>query len=183
MYFLEEGYSPSIEKRSMHQAGWSLSYHNKTLFGQIVRASKYEGAGPFPQSLVSRAVDVVHTRYPMEAIDGIVSVPPTRSGMLVEIFARQVAELLGLKYLPVLTKVLQTQEQKSLSNWLQKADNVKNAFVVQFPEQVAGRTLLLIDDIYDSDYMLREVGITLMRAGAIAVYPLTTTRTAHSDDQ
>jgi hypothetical protein len=32
-------------------------------------------------------------------------------------------------------------------------------------------------------YMLREVGYTLMQAGAKAVYPFTITRTAHSDDQ
>jgi ATP-dependent DNA helicase RecQ len=103
--------------------------------------------------------------------------------MLVETFACQVADILGLEYLSVLAKVRQTQEQKSLSNWLQKADNVKDAFVVRFPDQVAGRTLLLIDDIYDSGYMLREVGLTLMCAGAQGVYPLTITRTAHSDDQ
>src|SRR5438876_7159289 len=34
MHFLDEGFSPSIEKRSMHQAGWSLSYHSKTSIGQ-----------------------------------------------------------------------------------------------------------------------------------------------------
>ena len=100
-----------------------------------------------------------------------------------ETFARQIADLLGLEYLSFLKKVRQTQEQKSLSNRLQKADNVKNAFVVDFPEQIAERTLLLIDDIYDSGYMLREVGKTLMQAGAKVVYPLTITRTAHSDDQ
>jgi ATP-dependent DNA helicase RecQ len=186
--FLEEEFLPRIEKRGtekrpIHEAGWSLSYHGTTRTGKLVRASKYEEAGPFAQSLISRAVDVVRTRYPLEAIDGIVSVPPTRSGMLVETFARQVADILGLEYLSVLAKVRQTQEQKSLSNWLQKADNVKDAFVVRFPDQVAGRTLLLIDDIYDSGYMLREVGLTLMWAGAQAVYPLTITRTAHSDDQ
>ena len=148
-----------------------------------MRASKYEDAGPFAQSLVSRVVEVVRTRYPLQAIDAVVSVPPTRSGMLVETFARQVAIQLGLEYVAVLVKVRQTQEQKSLSNWLQKKDNVKDAFTVRFPEQVAGRTLLLIDDIYDSGYMLREVGQTLMQAGARAVYPLTITRTAHSDDQ
>jgi len=54
---------------------------------------------------------------------------------------------------------------------------------VSSPERVAGRTFLLIDDIYDSGYMLREVGQTLMQAGAQAVYPFTITRTAHSDDQ
>ena len=186
--FLEEEFLPRIEKRGtekrpIHEAGWSLSYHGTTRTGKLVRASKYEEAGPFAQSLISRAIDVVRTRYPLEAIDGIVSVPPTRSGMLVENFARQVADILGLEYLSVLAKVRQTQEQKSLSNWLQKADNVKNAFAVHFLEQIADRTLLLIDDIYDSGYMLREVGHTLMQAGAKAVYPLTITRTAHSDDQ
>jgi ATP-dependent DNA helicase RecQ len=37
--------------------------------------------------------------------------------------------------------------------------------------------------LYDSGYMLREAGATLMKAGAKAVYPLTITRTLHSDDQ
>ena len=103
--------------------------------------------------------------------------------MLVESFARQVAAQLGVEYLAALKKVRITQEQKSLKNWLQKADNVRGAFVVRFPELVAGRVLLLIDDIYDSGYMIREVAQTLMQAGAKAVYPFTITRTAHSDDQ
>jgi len=70
-----------------------------------------------------------------------------------------------------------------LTNWRQKVDNVKGAFCALSPELVAGLTLLLIDDIYDSGYMLREVAQTLKQAGASAVYPLTITRTAHSDDQ
>ena len=186
--FLEEEFLPRIEKRGtekhpVHEAGWSLSYHGSTRAGRLVRASKYEDAGPFALSLVARAVEIVRIRYPLAAINGIVSVPPTRSGMLVETFARQVAAQLSLEYLSVLVKVRRTQEQKSLSNWLRKKGNVKDAFTVRFPEQIAGRTLLLIDDIYDSGYMLREVGQTLMRAGAKAVYPLTITRTAHSDDQ
>ena len=103
--------------------------------------------------------------------------------MLVESFARQVAAQLGVEYLAALEKVRITQEQKSLKNWLQKADNVKGAFAVRSPEQISGRVLLLIDDIYDSGYMMREVAQTLMRAGAKAIYPFTITRTAHSDDQ
>ncbi len=187
-HFLEEDFLPRIEKhgtvrRPVHEAGWSLSYHGSTRIGKLVRASKYEDGGPFALSLVARVVEVVKARYPIETINGIVSVPPTKSGMLVETFARQVADQLGLEYLPVLAKVRQTQEQKSLSNWLQKRDNVKDAFTVRDPAHVAGRVLLLIDDICDSGWMLREVGQTLMQAGAKAVYPLTITRTAHSDDQ
>jgi len=43
--------------------------------------------------------------------------------------------------------------------------------------------LLLIDDIYDSGKMLQEAGRALMRAGVRVIYPLTITRTLHSDDQ
>ena len=186
--FLEEDYLPRIEKRGTarhpeHEAGWSLSYHGGTQVGRLVRASKYEDAGPFPLSVLMRAVEIIRTRYPLEEINGIVSVPPTKSGVLVETFARRVAEQLALEYIPVIAKVRETYEQKSLTNWVQKKENVKAAFSVSSPEQVVGRTFLLIDDIYDSGYMLREVGKTLMQAGAKAVYPFTITRTAHSDDQ
>ena len=186
--FLEEEYLPRIEKRGTtrhpeHEAGWSLSYHGGTRVGRLVRASKYEEAGPFPLSLLNRAVEVIRTRYPIKEINGIVSVPPTKSGVLVETFARRIAEQLALEYVPVIAKVRETYEQKSLTNWMQKKENVKAAFSISSPEQVAGRTFLLIDDIYDSGYMLREVGRTLMQAGAKAVYPFTITRTAHSDDQ
>jgi len=187
VYYLEEALLPHIEKRGgkspAHEAGWSLAYHGISRVGKLVRVSKYEDAGPFALSLVTRAVEIIRNRYPIEAINGIVSVPPTRSGMLVESFARQVAARLGVEYLAALEKVRITQEQKSLKNWLQKADNVKGAFAVRSPEQIAGRVLLLIDDIYDSGYMMREVAQTLMRAGAKIVYPFTITRTAHSDDQ
>jgi len=187
-FFLEEGFLPRIEKRGtekrpIHEAGWSLSYHGRSRTGRLVRASKYEDGGPFAASLIARAVEVLRSHYPIQTIDGIVSVPPTRSGMLVEDFARQVATELGVSYLSVLEKVRVTQEQKYLSNWLQKADNVKGAFVVHPSRLVEGQTLLLIDDIYDSGYMIREVAHTLMQAGAKAVYPFTITRTAHSDDQ
>ncbi len=162
---------------------WSLSYHGKSYVGQLVRASKYEDAGPFALRLVFRAADVVRTRYPLDEINGIVSVPPTKSGLLVENFARQLATQVQKEYLPVVTKVRSTREQKYCTNRDQKVENVKGAFCVDSPESIVGRTLLLIDDIFDSGYMVREVSRTLMQAGAKAVYPLTITRTAHSDDQ
>ncbi len=187
-HFLGEDWLPRIEKRGtakipIHEAGWSLSYHGTTHIGRLVRASKYEGAGAFAVQLVMSAADVIRTRYPIDTIDVIVSVPPTKSGSLVEDFARRVASVLNIEYLPVMTKIRTTQEQKELKNRVQKEDNVKGAFHVQIPKAIANRVVLLIDDIYDSGYMLREVSRTLMKAGAGLVYPFTITRTAHSDDQ
>jgi ATP-dependent DNA helicase RecQ len=186
--FLENGHLPYIEKCGttqipIHEAGWALSDYGTSHIGQLVRACKYEAAGLFPPFLVMRAVEVLRTRYPIAKINGIISVPPTRSGPLVENFARQVAAIVNIEYVPALAKIRATLEQKSLRNRLQKEDNVKGAFAIQSSELVAGRTLLLVDDIYDSGKMLQEVGRTLMRAGARVVYPLTITRTMHSDDQ
>jgi ATP-dependent DNA helicase RecQ len=81
-HFLEEEFLPRIEKRGtekrpIHDAGWSLSFHGMTRTGELVSASKYRDAGPFAQSLVSRAVDLIRMHYPLEAINGIVSIPPT----------------------------------------------------------------------------------------------------------
>ena len=109
--------------------------------------------------------------------------PPTRSGRLVEDFAHRVATALRVMYLPVLVKVHATGEQKNFRNSEQKKQNVRNAFAVSTPIIIAARSILLIDDIYDSGYTVREVALTLMNAGASAVYPFTITRTLHSDDQ
>src|SRR5258705_12477697 len=84
----------------------------------------YENAGPFPLSLVARAVEVLHRCYPIAEIKGILSIPPTRSGTLVEDFAKQVAAMVNIEYLPVLIKIRDTLEQKYLKNRLQKEDNV-----------------------------------------------------------
>lgn len=187
-HFLDEDFLPSIEKcnvenHPVHEEGWSLSYHGRSHVGKLVRASKYENAGPFALSLAKRAVELVKTRYPLNQINGIVSIPPTKSGLLVEMFARRIAGLLNLEYLPLLTKVRATQEQKKLTNRVQKTENVKGAFSVANAQYVKGRVLLLIDDIYDSGCMLREASETLMKAGVKAVYPLTITRTLHSDNR
>jgi ATP-dependent DNA helicase RecQ len=66
---------------------------------------------------------------------------------------------------------------------VQKAANIEGAFSINNPGRIKKRTLLCIDDIYDSGYTMREAGQTLMQAGALAVYPFTITRTQHSDDQ
>jgi hypothetical protein len=79
VYYLEEALLPHIEKRGgkspTHESGWSLAYHGISRVGKLVRVSKYEDAGPFALSLVTRAVEIIRNRYPVEAINGIVSVP------------------------------------------------------------------------------------------------------------
>lgn len=187
-HFLEQEYIPLIEgcainTMAVHEVGWALSYHGTSYIGKLVSLSKYENGGPFALSLVVRAVEIVRTRYPIYILQGVVNVPSTSGNTLVDVFAQQVASMLGLTYLPVLEKIRTTHKQKRLTNRVQKEENVRDAFGVQSATAVFGRTLLLIDDIYDSGYTLQEAGKMLMQAGAKAVYPLTITRTYHSDNQ
>ncbi len=185
--FLEEDFLPHIEKRGSqtvkHEDGWSLSYHGNSRIGKLVRHSKYENGGQFAEELVERAVRVIRERYPLTLIDCVMSVPPTRSGNLVEIFARSIANVLSITYVLALVKTRETGEQKDFVNKVQKEQNVKGAFAVHSPQSVLGRTILLIDDIYDSGYTFRAVTKVLIQAGALAVHPFTITRTLHSDDQ
>ena len=188
-HFLEQEHLPLIEAYTLnnvpvHEAGWSLSYHGTSHIGKLVALSKYENGGPFALSIVQRAVEIVRTRYPIHTLQAVISVPSTSQGnMLVDLFARQVADMLGLTYLPILAKTRTTRKQKSLTNRVQKEENVKDAFFVQPITIIADQALLLIDDIYDSGYTLQESAKTLIQAGAKAVYPFTITRTYHSDNQ
>jgi len=187
-HFLEQEHLPLIEActldaTTVHEAGWALSYHGTSHIGKLVALSKYKNGGPFALSIVLRAVEIVQARYPMHVLQGVVSVPSTSGSMLVDMFAQQVARMLGLAYLPVLKKTRIMRKQKSLTNHVQKEENVRGAFCVQPEIAVAGQILLLIDDICDSSYTLRESGKMLMQAGAQAVYPFTITRTYHFNNQ
>jgi ATP-dependent DNA helicase RecQ len=81
---------------------------------------------------------------------------------------------------PALRKVRQTQPQKEFSNSVQKAENIKGAFECAAPVQ--GKTLLIVDDVYDSGATLKEAGRILKRAGAGRLYAFCITRTRHRGD-
>src|SRR5207302_5899383 len=62
----QEKLSYLAEILPVHEAGWSLSYHGKSRIGRLVRASKYEAAGPFALGLVYDVAELVRTRYPVD---------------------------------------------------------------------------------------------------------------------
>lgn len=58
----------------------------------------------------------------------------------------------------------------------QRRRNLRGAFFVRQPEKVAGRALLLLDDIYTTGATARECTRTLLAAGAISVHVATLAR-------
>ena len=98
----------------------------------------------------------------------------------VDYLVRELSKRTGLPFgNDVLIKTRQTRPQKELVNVTQKTLNVKGAFRVQNFERIKGKTILLLDDLYDSGATLNECTRVLKAAGAQKVLVLTLTRTMH----
>jgi ATP-dependent DNA helicase RecQ len=78
-------------------------------------------------------------------------------------------------------KQRETSEQKIFENAYLKSDNVKDAFVIKTPEEVRGKTILLIDDIFDSGATIKEIGKYLSNLGAIKIVPFVIAKTVGGD--
>ena len=65
-----------------------------------------------------------------------------------------------------------TENQSGLTS-RQRRRNVRGAFFLRQPEKVAGRAVLLLDDIYTTGATARECTRTLLGAGAISVHVAT----------
>ena len=86
-----------------------------------------------------------------------------------EWLARRVAGRLGMRRIgDALARCRATTPQADL-RVRSRADNVRGAFVVREPEQVAGRRVLLVDDVFTSGATARSCARVLRDAGAVSV--------------
>jgi predicted amidophosphoribosyltransferase len=60
----------------------------------------------------------------------------------------------------------------------EKVDNLAGAFAAD-PAVIAGKSVIILDDIYQSGFSINEVGRAVRDAGARLVLGLTATKTAH----
>lgn len=83
----------------------------------------------------------------------------------------------NLHYLPhILRRKRATPPQKGL-NKKERAQNMRNAFHVKTPNDIAGKNIVLIDDVYTSGATLNACAERLIDAGAQNVFALTLART------
>ncbi len=93
------------------------------------------------------------------------------------LFGGEVARRLGIPQCAALRRIRYGKRQAALkreARW----KNPKNAFRVHHPEAVAGRKILLVDDVFTTGATLDAAARELLRAGAAGVYILTAARTA-----
>ena len=179
-----EDYFPILEveiKGTNLINGVAASYYGVSNVGNALHRSKYQNGGDFPDFLLKLILKAYRKKFGQEKFDLIIYVPPTKSGELVKNFAVKVSQVLKFPISHNLSKQRITSEQKVFENACLKTDNVKGAFVLKNPEEVRGKTILLIDDIFDSGATIKEIGRYLSNLGAVKIAPLVIARTVGGD--
>lgn len=74
-----------------------------------------------------------------------------------------------------LIKIRQTKSQAELSK-AERIENVKNAFTIKNPEQVSGKKVFLVDDVYTTGCTMEECANLLKLAKAESVFGITIAR-------
>jgi ComF family protein len=80
----------------------------------------------------------------------------------------------------VLERRRETQSQIGLTRH-QRRENLRGAFAVARPEEIAGREILLVDDVFTTGTTVSECARVLRRAGASKVFVATVARTLKAD--
>jgi ATP-dependent DNA helicase RecQ len=179
-----EDYFPELEvesKGSNIVNGVAASYYGVSNVGAALHRSKYEKGGDFPDFLLKLVLKAYRKKFGQEKFDLIIYVPPTSSGDLVKNFAVKISQVLKFPISHNLVKARRTKEQKVFENGYLKTDNVSGAFTFSTPIDIKGKSILLIDDIFDSGATLKEIGRLLTNFGAVKIAPIVIARTVGGD--
>ena len=93
-----------------------------------------------------------------------------------ELLARQVGAVTGLRVVPTLVKIRNTKAQSRLSPSASRLANVQGAYACRPGTDLAGKRVLLVDDVVTSGATLSQCAACLRAAGAQTVTALTFAR-------
>jgi len=171
-------------------AGWALDFHSRFeghdqvrgIIGDLVYRYKYEGQRHLATELACFWTELLARHPELPKLQAIIPVPPStlREFDPVTQLARALAGQLNIPVLiGALAKTRQTRPQKELKSLSAKRANVTEAFALR--ANVAGKHLLLVDDLYDSGATLCEAARILSRDRPASIVVLTLTKTIHAD--
>ena len=161
--------------------GVAASYYGVSNVGKAIHRCKYDNGGDYPEFLIKLTLKAYRKFFNNEKFDLCLFVPPTESGYLVRNFAKKLSGALKIPLSENLIKTRTTKPQKVFQTGLLKKDNIAGAFSLSNPSIIAGKNILLIDDIFDSGATIKEIGKYLTQQGAIKIAPLVIARTVGGD--
>lgn len=151
---------------------------------QAVHRLKFENKDFLAVPFALDMAECVRREYADIVFDAVTFVPFTKRQMRVrewnpsEALAQELSEALSLPLEPLLVKLFETKTQHNLEA-RERTGNVFGVFDVTDSVTVAGKTILLVDDIKTTGATLSECAKMLMLAGAKAVYVCTFAITKH----
>jgi ComF family protein len=92
-----------------------------------------------------------------------------------QLLARPIAKRYGMKLSKNLRRTRYTESQAGLGQ-TERQENLKQSFAVKYPQQLAGKHILLVDDVFTTGGTLRAATQALKAAGASRVSALTLAR-------
>lgn len=161
--------------------GIAASYYGFSNVGAAIHRSKYEKGGDFPDFLLRLTVKAFKNKYKQNEFELLLFVPPTESGDLVKKFAEKISVELEIPISYKLIKEKETKPQKVFQNGYLKRENVSGVFKYNSPDELKDKSVLLIDDIFDSGATIKEIGKLLTNLGAQKIAPLVIARTIGGD--
>jgi ComF family protein len=166
----------------------AVGLYEETLLTAIHRF-KYRGKSGVGKILGGIMADFAGRIWDMNLFERIVPVPLHRRRLRERGFNQAVilARELSKRFcIPLdftsLRRELFTPPQVGLGQEARSA-NVHGAFAVKHPERIAGRRILLVDDVYTTGSTLAECARILIRAEAETVAVLTLARAVHDHDR
>ncbi len=156
--------------------------HYETALKSLIRALKYQkqtGAVGEIRPLLQAWFEIAGDDY-----QGFTVVPvPLHHDKMMErgfdqtyLIAREVADALSVPLqADGLIRARATPPQAELER-SQRSANVKNAFAATSPEQIAGKNILLVDDVFTTGSTINEAAKVLKRSGAGRVEAFTLAR-------
>lgn len=179
--FVESLLVSHLARKSHIVNGVSASYYGVSNVGSALHRSKYENGGDFPDFLLRLTLKAFFKTFGNSKFDMVLYVPPTHSGNLVKNFAVKFASVIKVPVSHKLVKIRQTSEQKVFQNSYLKQENVKDAFSYLSPEEINGKKIILLDDIFDSGATIIEIGKLLTTMGAEIIVPIAIAKTVGGD--
>ncbi len=150
---------------------------------KLVKDFKFRGALWLREDLVDLLEAAVRAKLDFAAIDLVVPVPLhamrriSRGYNQSALLASTLAARLNRRFDDsAMRRRWDTEHQTRLPNKEDRAKNIRGAFVVRRPENVRGRTVLIVDDVMTTGGTLSECAKPLIAAGAARVWCATVAR-------
>lgn len=176
--------------RAGYADGMTAPYIYRDAVRDAVLRFKKNGTSLAAQTFAADMAASVTRQWPELPFDAVVFVPMTRREYRRREYnqsqwlAHKVGHCLHLPVWDTLRKTVETKPQKTLSAQ-QRAGNLRGTMEVapEFRTRLAGKRLLLVDDLATTGSTIGECALMLKLYGAEAVYAVTLARTWHEEDQ